>query len=271
MGRKSGSFNPLPFHALPSRTTVVINNDKRITEMTTQFDGSGFTDFFEYDQQKRLSKARREDASNGIEYVATFFYSTGNASVDSISLELSVTANNQQAKQTGFFKKANASTYVSIFPFDKTQAYTLMDSYFDATSAFSESKNDLNKWFHTLTRQDMSWGEINWHVETKVRRSENEIQALQFRTDDDIVFHGTYEVYGDVSMYYSNGSAPIDNSNTSNPKYLNGGVGYFIFLAEYFPDPYLLNEVFYLVDKSKRVENQSYATYEINARYDWKE
>jgi hypothetical protein len=260
----TGGFSPFPFDAVPKRTVFTFSDNDLITEINTIFDNNrAFTDFFEYNQQKRVSKIRREDQSQGIEYLATFYYRSG--SVDSIALEMSVEKNNISSKYTGFFKKATVDTYVSIFPFDKALPYTLMDGYLQnnsQTSFQTANNNDIYKWGHTIVLREDDWYEVE--VITKVR-SQREVYTDQFetRTTGGDGYSSSY-FYDEETTYVSGQGVAY-----SDGQYSNLGLGYAYLFADHFPDAYLLNQVFYLIDFTEKTEPGNSINYQITPSYAW--
>ena len=250
----SGSANPLPFHKLPKRTLITFDG-KLITEVFTSFDdGRSFTDYFEYNQNKRLTKAKRVDVILGYEYVATFHYRTS-GQVDSIGLEQTITNSNVVTKRTGFFKETPSGNYISIFPFNKTLPYSMDDAFAGSDNirtAFASS-NENNKWVHGIGADELR---------TKIR--------TPFGVNE-IYEYDVYHVMNRSSKRYSDEVTGLycQTGSLSSSYFPNCGLGYYILLSEFIPDGYLVNQVFFLVDYLSKFEKTEFLEYEITLDFTW--
>ncbi len=122
-----------------TKTIYQLNSAGYATSITTLFtDGKEIVDELVYDGNSRITELKNSFFKDNLK----FFYS--NNQLDSIS---KIRTLPNMTTQSGFYKRIDESNFVSIFPFNKAQSYTLTQSFYGSCDCSNNAPvpNELNK------------------------------------------------------------------------------------------------------------------------------
>lgn len=131
-----------------SKSVYQLNTAGFTEKITTTFiDGSEIVDEIVYDGSNRITQLKNSFFNDNLK----FFY-IGDQ-LDSIAKTRTLPGG---STQTGFYKRTDADKFVSIFPFNSGQAYSLFFSYIGECTceATAPVANELNKTGYTYSNQD---------------------------------------------------------------------------------------------------------------------
>ncbi len=121
------------------KTIYELNNAGYATKITTLYeDGKEIVDEIVYDGSNRVTELKNSFFNDNLK----FYYS--NNQLDSISKMRTLP---NTTIQSGFYKRIDESHFVSIFPFNKAQSYSLTNSFYGSCdcSGYAPVPNELNK------------------------------------------------------------------------------------------------------------------------------
>jgi hypothetical protein len=134
------------------KTTYQLNNAGQATSVITTFeDGKSIIDELVYDGNNRVIELKNSFFNDNLK----FFYS--NNQLDSISKTRTLP---NTTTQSGFYKRIDEFSFVSIFPFNKAQSYSLYNIFYGNCECNSNAPapNELNKTGYSLTQSNEIYG-----------------------------------------------------------------------------------------------------------------
>jgi hypothetical protein len=134
------------------KTTYQLNSAGNATKITTSYaDGIEIVDEIAYDGNNRITELKNSFFNDNLK----FYYS--NNQLDSIS---KIRTLPNMTTQSGFYKRIDETNYVSIFPFNKTQSYSLYNIFYgncECTSS-APAPNELNKTGYSFSQSNDVYG-----------------------------------------------------------------------------------------------------------------
>jgi hypothetical protein len=134
------------------KTTYQLNSAGNATKITTSYaDGIEIVDEIAYDGNNRITELKNSFFNDNLK----FYYS--NNQLDSIS---KIRTLPNMTIQSGFYKRIDETNYVSIFPFNKTQSYSLYNIFYgncECTSS-APAPNELNKTGYSFSQSNDVYG-----------------------------------------------------------------------------------------------------------------
>lgn len=130
------------------KTIYQLNNAGYATSITTLYsDGIEIVDEIVYDGSNRVTELKNSFFQDNLK----FYYS--NNQLDSISKMRTLP---NMTTQTGFYKRVNESNFVSIFPYNKAQSYSLSQTSYGSCNCTSNAPvaNELNKTGYSLAKSN---------------------------------------------------------------------------------------------------------------------
>lgn len=130
------------------KTIYQLNDAGYTTSITTLFsDGIEIVDEIMYDGANRVTELNNSFFGDNLK----FYYS--NNQLDSISKTRTLP---NMTTQSGFYKRVDESNFVSIFPFNKAQGYSLSQSFYGSCDCTNNIPvpNELNKTGYSLTKSN---------------------------------------------------------------------------------------------------------------------
>jgi hypothetical protein len=134
------------------KTTYQLNSAGNATKITTSYaDGIEIVDEITYNGNNRITELKNSFFNDNLK----FYYS--NNQLDSIS---KIRKLPNMTTQSGFYKRIDETNYVSIFPFNKTQSYSLYNIFYgncECTSS-APAPNELNKTGYSFSQSNDVYG-----------------------------------------------------------------------------------------------------------------
>jgi hypothetical protein len=133
------------------KTTYLLNNAGYATKITTSYaDGKEIVDELVYDGNNRVTELKNSFFNENLK----FYYL--NSQLDSIS---KIRTLPNMTTQSGFYKRVDESNFVSIFPFNKAQSYSLNRNFHGSCECTSNAPvpNELNKTGYTFSNLSDSY------------------------------------------------------------------------------------------------------------------
>jgi hypothetical protein len=134
------------------KTTYQLNSAGNATKITTSYaDGIEIVDEITYNGNNRITELKNSFFNDNLK----FYYS--NNQLDSIS---KIRTLPNMTTQSGFYKRIDETNYVSIFPFNKTQSYSLYNIFYgncECTSS-APAPNELNKTGYSFSQSNDVYG-----------------------------------------------------------------------------------------------------------------
>ncbi len=134
------------------KTIYQLNSAGYATKITTSFaDGKEIVDELVYDGSNRIIELKNSFFNDNL----LFYYS--NNQLDSIS---KIRTLPNTTTQSGFYKWIDESNLLSIFPFNKSQGYSLSNNFYGncECTSISPAPNELNKTGYSFTQSDDFYG-----------------------------------------------------------------------------------------------------------------
>jgi hypothetical protein len=134
------------------KTTYQLNNAGYATKITTSFvDGKEMVDELVYDGNNRITEIKNSFFNDNLK----LYYA--NNQLDSIS---KIRTLPNMTTQSGFYKRIDESNFVSIFPFNKGQSYSLYNNFYGNCECTGNApvSNELNKTGYSFTKSSDSYG-----------------------------------------------------------------------------------------------------------------